>query len=166
MRTLIRNAAVALLVFGSLLWAFVTGRPRYPLCRWDMYSPAMLAHPPSRFYLLRGETLDGRQVDVSAAGLTGALGPVNATLVAAVLKNRSLLLPSPHPLNATLLKAAGGPERLPEGVLMQDLLGAWGAIYNGSLPEGSPDRLRILRLEAHAALDPFTPVVESWEKSL
>ncbi len=142
-----RNAFATTLVFGPLLWAFFPGHHFFPLTRWALFVAPGNLREEYRFLRLVGETADGETIDVQPCALTSALSVGNLGILQSALANRSLLLPQPHPANAALLLDAGGQERLPPAARLPDLLSAWGARYNRSLPPGSPHRLLALRLE-------------------
>ena len=93
------------------------------------------------------------------------------------LKSNFLLVPSepwttwfkirwPHPANIHLAAGYGGMDKLPGAARVEELLRAWGAIYNSRLLESSNQRLKSVRLDAYrwegGINGDYDRFVESW----
>lgn len=142
-------AAVTLALGASQLWAFAAARDLYPFAAWRQMMAGGDLRAGGSYYVLRGTTAGGADVDIPAAQLTDALAANNFGLASATVRNGSFRLRRLHPDNAALLEQAGGLDRLPRGARVPELLRAWGAIYNERLPPGSPRRLRAARLDEY-----------------
>ena len=170
-RWLARYVVLTLALFVPLLWAFVSIRNLYPIAA----STMMMAGGSELqrggvYYVLRGETISGRTIDLPAIELTGALSGRIWGLVAATAGNKSFTIASPHPSNAALVAASGGIENVPRAARMPDLLRAWGTVYNSRLPQSSSLRLKALRLDAYnwegKTYADYGRYVETWRAEL
>ena len=165
-----RYVALTLALFVPLLLAFASIRNLYPFAA----STEMMAggdlQTGRTYYIMRGETVEGETIDLSPVELTDALAGRTWSLVAATVENGSFKIPSPHPSNVALAVAAGGVENLPRAARLEDLMRAWGAIYNSRLPASSPRRLRAVRLDEYRwegkAYGDYEHFVESWRAEL
>ncbi|HEX8558475.1 MAG TPA: hypothetical protein VF668_10250 [Pyrinomonadaceae bacterium] len=167
------RARYALLTFAlcaPLAWSFLALRNLYPF---PAYTMMMSGGDPSKgtdYYVLRGETAGGETFDLPPASLTDALSGRHWSLVGATVENKSFFIKDPHPSNAALAAAAGGADRLPRAARLPELLRAWGEGHNARLPEGSPRRLRAVRLDAYRwdgrAYGDYRRLVESWRAEL
>ncbi len=146
-RTLVRYAALTAALFVPLLLAFASIRNLYP------------------FAAFSGET-----IDLPPIKLTNALTGRSWSLLNAAVENKSFNIPSPHPANLRLVAAWGGKDNLPRAARLEDLLRAWGAIYNSRLPASSNQRLRSVRLDAYrwegGTNGDYDRFVESWRAVL
>jgi len=122
------------------------------------------------YYVLRGETINGEMIDLPPILLTNALTGRNWSLASAALENKSFNIRWPHPANTGLAAAYGGREKLPRAARLDDLLRAWGAIYNSRLPASSTQRLKSVRLDAYrwegGINGDYDRFVESWTAAL
>ena len=146
-RLLFRYAALTVALAVPLLLAFFSIRNLYPFAA----STMMLRDRDrgSNFYMLRGETLAGETIDLPPINLTNALSGRHWSLVSAAVENKSFKISSLHPENARLAAAYANADDLPRAARLEDLLRAWGLIYNSRLPGSSPQRLRAIRLDAY-----------------
>lgn len=142
-------AAVTCVLVASQLWAFAAARDLYPFAAWRQMMGGGDLRAGVSYFVLRGTTVGGAEVDLPAAHLTDALAANNFGLAAGTVRNGSFRLRSIHPDNAALLERAGGFDRLPRGARVPELLRAWGAIHNERLPPSSPHRLRSARLDEY-----------------
>ena len=165
-----RYALLTVALFTPLLLSFLSIRNLYPFAASTMMMVGGDPHKGTDYYILRGETEAGETVDLPPAELTDALSWRHWSLVDAALDNKSFKIASPHPANAALAAAAGGADRLPRASRLPELLRAWGGIYNSRLPEGSPRRLRAVRLDVYRwdgrAYGDYERFVESWRAEL
>ncbi|HZT60894.1 MAG TPA: hypothetical protein VFA21_19985, partial [Pyrinomonadaceae bacterium] len=165
-----RYAALTVALFAPLLFAFASVRNLYPFAA----STEMMAggdlQAGRTYYVMRGETVAGETFDLPPAELTDALAGRAWSLVAATVENGSFTIPSPHPSNVALTVSAGGAEKLPRGARLQDLLRAWGTIYNSRLPASSTLRLRAVRLDEYRwegkGYGDYEHFIESWRAEL
>lgn len=169
-RVSVRYALLTAALFVPLLYSFLAVRNVYPFAASTMM---MAGGDPGRgatYYRLRGETAAGDAIDLPPASLTDALSWRNWSLASETVKNKEFVINKPHPSNAALAASAGGVEKLPPAARLPELLRAWGAIYNSRLPEGSPRRLRAVRLEAYrwegGSYGDYERFVESWRVEL
>lgn len=157
-------------LFAPLLYSFLAVRNVYPFAASTMMMAGGDLGRGAGFYRLRGETADGETVDLPPAELTDALSWRHWSLVGATVENKEFTIFKPHPSNEALAAAAGGVEKLPRAARLPELLRAWGGIYNSRLPEGSPRRLRAVRLDAYrwegGAYGDYERFVESWRAEL
>jgi hypothetical protein len=118
------------------------------------------------YYVLRGETAGGEIINLPPIELTNALTGRNWGLVRAAVQNQSFNIHWPHPANLQLTADYGGLNKLPKAARLQELLRAWGAIYNSRVSESSNQRLKSVRLDAfrwEGGIDgEFNRFVESW----
>lgn len=169
-RTRVRYALLTAALFAPLLYSFFAVRNVYPFAASTMM---MAGGDPGRgvnYYVMRGETVSGKTIDLPPARLTDALSWRHWSLVGATVENRLFNIHTPHPSNVALAKAAGGVEKLPRAVRLAELLRAWGAIYNSRLPLDSPRRLRAVRLDAYrwegGSYGDYERLVGSWRAEL
>jgi len=167
-RMLFRYAVLTIALFAPLLLAFVSIRNLYPFAA----STMMLRDrdPGSNYYILRGETVGGEIIDLPPIRLTNALSGRHWGLVSAAVENKPFHISSIHPENARLIAGYSNANDLPRAARLEDLLQAWGRIYNSRLPESSPQRLRSVKLDAYRwdgkiGAD-YGRFVESWTAAL
>ena len=144
-----RYAALTAALFVPLLLAFASIRNLYPFAASTMMLADRDMQSKRDYYVLRGETLSGETIDLPPIKLTNALTGRNWSLVSAAVENKSFNIPSPHPANIRMGAAYGVVDKLPGAARLDDLLRAWGAIYNSRLPTSSNQRLRSVRLDAY-----------------
>src|SRR5258708_27690134 len=165
-RVRLRYTILTAALFIPLLLAFVSIRNVYPFGASMMMLGDGTLQGPRDYYLLRGETLDGATIDLPPIELTNALSGRNWGLVSAAVDNRAFKIRWPHPANIALAKANGGVEHLPRAARLEELLRAWGAIYNSRLSSSSNQRLRAVRLDAYRSQGSiggeYSRFVESW----
>ena len=169
-RLIVKYAVVTLAIFLPLIWAFRTVRNLYPVASWNVMMAGGDLERGRSYCILRGETISGQTIDIRPVNLTNALYSRTWTMVNATIDNQAFKLKSIHPQNEELMRRFGGIENLPPGVLVPDLLAAWGELYNKQLPPSSPERLKAIRLDMYrwesgryADYDKF---IESWRKEL
>ena len=170
-RSLLARYLVLTICLGvPLLLSFAFARNLYPFAASTMMRTGGDLHVGWTYYIVRGETLTGEIIDLPPVELTNALSNVAWALVPAVVENKSFTISSPHPANLALINEAGGTEKLPAARRVDDLLRAWGSVYNSRLPGDSPRRLRAVRLDeyrwpggAYRDYDKFT---RSWRAEL
>ena len=169
-RTLARYAALTVALFVPLLLAFASIRNLYPFAASTMMLETRDPQSGRDYYVLRGETVSGETIDLPPIKLTNALTGRNWSLVSAAVENKSFNIRSPHPANIRLAAAYGGMDKLPRAARLEDLLRAWGAIYNSRLPASSNQRLRSVRLDAYrwegGINGEYDRFVESWRAVL
>jgi len=146
-RLLIRYAVLTLALFIPLLAAFAFVRNLYPFAASTMMVAGGDLQSGRTYYWLRGETITGEIIDLPPMELTDALSGRTWTLVNAAVQNSAFKISPPHPANVALLSAAGGVDKLPPAARLNDLLRAWGTIYNSRMSPASPKRLRAVRLD-------------------
>lgn len=153
-----------------LLLAFAAIRNLYPFSASTMMLADREMQRSRDYYVLRGETVGGEIIDLPPIKLTNALTGRNWSLVSAAVENRSFKITSPHPANMAMLSAAGSVDKLPAAARLEDLLRAWGAIYNSRVPASSNARLKSVRLDAYrwegGINGEYQRFVESWETVL
>jgi hypothetical protein len=169
-RVKVSYALLTAALFAPLLYSFLAVRNVYPFAASTMM---MAGGDPDRgatFYRLRGETVNGETNDLPPAELTDALSWRHWSLVGATVENKEFTIYNPHPSNVALAASAGGVEKLPRAARLNELLRAWGEIYNSRLPEDSPRRLRAVRLDAYrwegGVYADYERFVESWRAEL
>src|SRR5215475_9483981 len=118
----VRYLLLTLGIFLPLIWAFVGPRNVYPIASWTVMMPVGILQRGRPYFLLRGETVSGEVVDISAIELTNALSARNWGLVNAIVGNHPFRLRSPHPANAPMLEVAGGFDKLPPAARLPELL--------------------------------------------
>jgi hypothetical protein len=163
-----RNALLTIALGGPLLWTFLHVLNFYPVTVWDFAAePRPLGSGPVHYYVLTGETIDGRYVNVPAVSTTNSLHDGNATLARATEANAEFLIRAPHPRNAQLWTRL---RTLPPAVRMNDLLAAWGNAYNLRRGDNSPDLLRTVRLTEYewpyVQYNDFEQLKASWQVDL
>ena len=164
-----RYALLTILLFAPLLWSFAALRNLYPSAAWTvMMSPSDVGRGRT-YYVLRGETQAGEDIDLRAVELTDALGGRVWGMFGATVENGGFKIRSPHPSNAAMIEAAGGVDGLPAGARLPELLRAYGEIHNSRLPADSPLRLKAVRLEAYrwgGGFADYRTFVRSWRQEL
>lgn len=168
---LLRYSLLTIALFIPLLWAFVRTTNVYPVASWTVMMAGGRLERSHPYYVLRGETISGEVVDVSAIKLTDALSGRNYGLAALTVSNGPFRLRSPHPANAALLATTeGGIEKLPPATRLPELLRAWGKIYNSRLPASSPNRLKAIRLDSYDwpghTYSNYEQLLQSWRQEL
>jgi hypothetical protein len=169
-RTLVRYAALTAALFVPLLLAFAEIRNLYPFAASTMMLGIRDMQSGRDYYLLRGETVGGETIGLPPIKLTNALTGRSWSLVSAAVENKSFNIRSLHPANTRLAAAYGGMDKLPRAARLEELLRAWGAIYNSRLPASSNQRLRSVRLDAYrwegGTNGEYDRFVESWRAVL
>jgi hypothetical protein len=169
-QALVRYAALTAALFVPLFLAFVSIRNLYPFAASTMMLMNRDMQSGRDYYVLRGETVSGETIDLPPIKLTNALTGRNWGLVSAAVENKSFNIPSPHPANIRLAATYGGVDKLPRAARLEDLLRAWGAIYNSRLSGSSSQRLRSVRLDAYrwegGINGEYDRFVESWRAVL
>lgn len=166
-----RYLLLTAVIFLPLLWAFVRTTNVYPVAAWTVMMGGGNLQRSRPYYMLRGETLTGETVDISAINLTDALSGRNFGLAAFTVSNGPFRLRSPHPANAALLATTeGGIDKLSPATRLPELLKAWGRIYNSELPASSPNRLKAIRLDAYEwpgqTYSNYEQLIQSWRQEL
>ncbi len=165
-RAFVKYAALTAALFVPLLLSFIFIRDLYPFAASTMMVGIKDIERERRYYVLRGETVDGETIDLPPIRLTNALSGRSWSLVSTAVENKSFYLRSPHPANISLAATYGGVDQLPRAARLEDLLRTWGAIYNSRLPASSSQRLKSVRLDAYAweggLNGDFDRFVESW----
>lgn len=165
---LARYAVLTILLAVPLIFSFVFIRNLYPFAASNM----MLRDrdPGSHYYILRGETESGETIDLPPINLTNALSGRHWSLVSAAVENKSFKISSLHPENSRLAAAHSSANDLPRAARLEDLLRAWGVIYNSRLPGSSRQRLRAVKLDAYkwegGIGGDYGRFVESWRATL
>src|SRR6185436_1605021 len=153
-----------------LLLCFAFARNLYPFAASTMMKGGGDLQSGWTYYVLRGETLAGQTIDLPPVQITNALENVAWSLVPAVVENKSFTIASPHPANIQLIAKAGGAEKLPEARRVDDLIRAWGSIYNSRLDASSPNRLKAVRLEEYrwpgGSYSNYDKFIRSWRVEL
>lgn len=165
-----RYAALTAALFVPLLLAFVSIRNLYPFAASTMMLGSADMQTGRDYYKLRGETVSGEMIDLPPIQLTNALTGRNWSLVGVAVGNKSFTIRWPHPDNVRLTAEYGGIDKLPRAARLEDLLRAWGGIYNSRLPESSNLRLKAVRLDAYRwegeINGDYERFVESWRTAL
>lgn len=160
---------LTLALFLPLFWAFVRVRNLYPITSWNVMTRGGELQQSYTYFILRGETSAGAIIDIPAITLTPAMRSRIWGLVAATATNQSLKLQSPHPRNVRLASRATSGQ-IPDGVLMKDLLRAWGEEYNSRLPASSPQQLKAIRIDAYqwsgGAYANYQQFTKTWREEL
>jgi hypothetical protein len=166
----LKYAVLTFAIFLPLIWAFVEIRNLYPVATWNVMMAGGLIERGRTYWILRGETVSGETIDIRPMSLTNAMYARTWTMVNATVDNQSFKLRNPHPANLQLMREAGGPERLPPGARVPDLLRAWGNLYNERLPASSPQRLKAIRLDMYrwegGSFSNYDKFIESWRQDL
>ncbi len=169
-RVIFHYAALTIALFVPLLFSFISIRDLYPVAASKMMLWNREEQRGRDYYVLRGETISGETIDLPPIKLTNALTGRNWSLVNAAVLNQSLNVRYPHPANARLAAAYAGTENVPRALRLEELLRAWGGIYNSRLPELSNQRLRAVRLDSYrwegTINGEYDRFVESWRASL
>jgi hypothetical protein len=169
-RLIVKYAILTAAIFLPLLWAFLFVRNLYPFAAWNVMMAGGDLERGRSYCILRGETVSGETIDIRPINLTNALYSRTWTMVNAAIDNRSFKLTSIHPQNEELIRRFGGVENLPPGVLVPDLLKAWGELYNKQQPDSSPQRLKAIRLDMYrwesGRYSDYDKFIESWRKEL
>lgn len=169
-RLRVRYTLLTIGIFLPLVWSFVVVRNVYPLTAWTVMMGGGDLQRGHRYFLLRGETVTGEVVDIPPIRLTDALSGRTWGLVVATVDNRAFQIRSLHPDNAALLATAGDIARVPRAARLPELLRAWGEIYNSRLPPSSPQRLKVIRLDAYRWIgqrySDYDSFIESWRQEL
>lgn len=168
-RWALRYALLTVLLFAPLVWAFASVRNLYPFAAWTVMLPGETRRGHT-YHLLRGETRAGETVDLSAFELTDALSGRHWSLFRATVDNAAFKIRRPHPSNVALMEEVGGVEQLPAGARLDELLRAYGDLYNSRLALDSPQRLSAVRLEEYnwggAGFADYRTPVRSWRQQL
>jgi hypothetical protein len=153
-----------------LLLCFAFARNLYPFAASTMMKGGGDLQAGWTYHVVRGETLTGEIIDLPAVELTNGLSNSAWALVLAVVDNKSFTISSPHPANIALIAEAGGADKLPPARRVDDLLKAWGSVYNSRLPANSSRRLRAVRLEEYrwpgGAYRDYDKFIRSWRVEL
>jgi hypothetical protein len=169
-RTLVRHAVLTAALFVPLLIAFAAIRNLYPFAASTMMLGIRDIETGRDYYVLHGETINGETIDLPPIELTNALTGRSWSLVSTAVENKSFNIRSPHPANVRLAAAFGGADKLPAAARLEDLLRAYGAIYNSRLPASSNQRLTSLRLDKYrwegGVNGQYDRFVESWRTVL
>jgi hypothetical protein len=169
-RTLVRYGLLTAALSVPLFLAFASVRNLYPFAASTMMLGDSDMLSARDYYILRGETVGGETIDLPPIKLTNALTGRNWSLVSAAVENKSFKISSPHPANIVVAVAYGGVDKLPRAERLEELLRAWGAIYNSRLPVSSNQRLRSVRLDAYrwegGINGEYHRFVESWRAEL
>lgn len=170
-RGLVRRYVILTVALGlPLLLCFAFARNLYPFAASTMMKGGGELQAGWTYHLVRGETLTGEIIDLPPVELTDSLSNSAWALVFAVVDNKSFTIRWPHPANITLIAEAGGADKLPPARRVDDLLKAWGSIYNSRLPPNSPRRLRAVRLEEYrwpgGAYRDYYKFIRSWRVEL
>ena len=167
---LVRYGLLTAALAIPLLLAFASLRNIYPFAASTMMLGDRDMQGARDYYVLRGETIDGQLIYLSPITLTNALTGRNWSLVAATVANKSFTIPSPHPANVAIAGAYGGVDKLPKAKRLDDLLRAWGAIYNSRLPVSSSKRLQNISIDTYRWEGGFGGqyhrLIESWSTAL
>ena len=146
-RVVVRYSILTIALFLPLVLAFAFTRNLYPFAASTMMLGIRDKQSARDYYVLRGETVNGETIDLPPIQLTNALTGRSWSLVSAAVENKSFNIRWPHPANTRLVAAFGGADKLPRAARLEDLLRAWGTIYNSRLPASSNQRLRSLRVD-------------------
>ena len=174
MNSTLRNLRIKYLILtlGFLLplsWAFLKTRNLYPVASWNVMTRGGQLEQSWTYFVLRGETVSAQEVEIPAIELAGAMRSRIWGLVAATADNQSLKLTHPHPQNVALMNQFGA-NALPDGVLMNKLLRAWGEAYNSRLTGASPTRLKAIRIDAYRwpghSYSNYYEFVHTWREEL
>lgn len=163
-------AALTAVLFVPLLLAFAAKRNLYPFAASTMMLGLRDTQSGRDYYVLRGETVDGETIDLPPIKLTNALTGRSWSLVTAAVENKSFSIRWPYPANLQLATTYGGIDKLPRAARLEDLLRAWGTIYNSRLSESSNQKLKSVRLDAYrwegGLNGEYNRFVESWRVML
>lgn len=169
-RLKVRYALLTAALFVPLLYSFLAVRNVYPFAASTMMMAGGDLARGKDYYVLRGRTVAGETIDLPPARLTDALSWRHWSLVGMTVENKEFTIYKLHPSNVVLAEAAGGAERVPRAARLDELLRAWGEIYNSRLPADSPRRLRAVTLDAYrwegGSYDDYEQHVETWSAEL
>jgi len=169
-RAQVRYGALTVALFVPLFLAFASIRNLYPFAASTMMVGNVHLQNGRDYYKLRGETVTGETIDLPPVALTNALTGRNWSLVSAAVENKSFNLRWPHPANISLSAAYGGTDKLPKAARLEELLRAWGTIYNSRLSGPSNQKLKSVRLDAYrwegGINGEYERFVESWRTVL
>jgi hypothetical protein len=169
-RTLLRYAVLTAVLFVPLFLAFVSIRNLYPFAASTMMLGLRDTQSGRNYYVLRGETVSGETIDLPPIKLTNALTGRSWSLVSAAVENKSFKIRWPHPANLGLAANYDGLDKLPRAARLEELLRAWGEIYNSRLSGSSNQRLKSIRLDAYrwegGLNGDYDRFVESWQALL
>lgn len=171
-RVLLRYTLLTLGIFIPLLGAFLTGIEWYPISHYNMFYGASALNKTEglNYFVFRGETAAGDSLDIAPIKIMNGLDDRIWTMVNSVVANESLQLRWPHPANERFLATVENRDNLPRGVLLPELLRAWGNRYNAKLPNDSPHRLVRVRLDKYRwsqkEYGNYSEFVESWRVEL
>jgi hypothetical protein len=157
-------------LFFPLLFVFVSVRNIYPFAASTMMLGLKDTQSGRAYYILRGETVTGETIGLPAIELTNALSGRNWSLARAAVENKGFNIRWPHPANLRLAADFGGADKLPKSARLDELLRAWGGIYNSRLPPASNQRLRSIQLDKYnwegGINGDYHRFVESWRTVL
>jgi hypothetical protein len=166
----VRYTLLTIIIAVPLVYSFVTLRSVYPATAWTVMMSGGSLEREWTYFIVRGETVAGEIVDINPTSLTNGLYGRSWSLVRGAINNDAFNLDTLHPDNLLLLEAAGGSANLPRGARVDELLTAWGNLYNSKLSSSSPSRLKAVRIDVYrweskrfADYDRF---VETWQKEL
>lgn len=152
-----------------LAWATLKIRNLYPIASWNVMTRGGQLDYGRTYFVLRGETVAGEQIELPAIELTGAMRSRIWGMVEAIADNQSLRTNHPHPQNVARLNQMHG-QPIPDGLLMNDLLRSWGATYNDRLPASSASRLKAIRIDSYRwpghTYSNFYEFVQTWRAEL
>lgn len=165
-RVLLRYSLLTAVLAFPLILAFFSLRNVYPFAASTMMLADRDMQASRDYYVLRGETVAGQTIDLPPITLTNALTGRNWSLVSAAIENKAFTIAHPHPENTAVAAAYGGVDKLPRAKRLDDLLRAWGAIYNSRLSATSGQRLRAMRLDTYrwegGIGGEYNRLVQSW----
>jgi hypothetical protein len=165
-RQVVYYAALTITLFVPLLLAFASIRNLYPFGASTMMLGDGDMQGARTYYVLRGETVNGETIDLPPIKLVNAMTGRNWSLVSAAVENKSFNIRWPYPANRSLAASYGGTDKLPKAARLEDLLRAWGSIYNSRLSVSSNQRLKLVRLDAYrwegGINGEYGRFVESW----
>src|SRR5688572_11783064 len=169
-RAIVKYAVLTAALFIPLLLSFIFIRDLYPFAASNMMVGLRDIERERKYYVLRGETVGGEIIDLPPIALTNALTGRSWSLVSTAVENKSFIIRKPHPANINLAAGYGGLDKVPRAARLEELLRAWGAIYNSRLPASTNQRLKSVKLDAFArqgCIDgDYDRIVESWSVSL
>lgn len=164
-----RYLVLTVLLTLPLLWAFLRVQNLYPFTSWTVMMSGGSLERPWTYYVVKGETIDGASIDIQPAILIDALYDRSWSVLGTTISNEPFKLGSPHPANAEILKQLG-PDNLPAGARVPELLRAWGNIYNSRLPPESASRIKAVRVEVYrwesGRYDNYHTFVRTWRQEL
>ena len=169
-RAIVKYAVLTAALLIPLLLSFIFIRDLYPFAASTMMVGLGDIERERKYYVLRGETVGGETIDLPPIALINALTGRSWSLVSTAVENKSFHISKPHPANISLAAAYGGLDKVPRAARLEELMRAWGAIYNSRLPASSNQRLKSVKLDAFAwegGIDgDYDRFVESWSASL